>query len=247
ENYDPLTTRNPTFELEYFRWGLMTAQAWRERLGLARRSDWDQVIAELAAPTIRDGFYLPVQTQSDFWETAKSEACRGHAAAAQCKNRDHPSFLMAYGFIPGDRIDLETMRRTFEAVEETWDVRQTWGWDFPMMAMTAARLGEPEKAVKWLFADLKNNQWGPTGMTPRVHLDEHADELVPISAGAGGVEMAVNPDGPGYRRAAETYFPSNGSLLMAVGLMAAGWDGSTGPAPGFPKEGWRVRVEGLTP
>ena len=59
--------------------------------------------------------------------------------------------------------------------------------------------------------------------------------------------MAVNPDGPGYRRAAETYFPSNGSLLMAVGLMAAGWDGSTGHAPGFPKEGWTVRVEGLTP
>ena len=35
--------------------------------------------------------------------------------------------------------------------------------------------------------------------------------------------------------------------LMAVGLMAAGWDGSTGPAPGFPKDGWAVRVEGLTP
>ena len=84
-------------------------------------------------------------------------------------------------------------------------------------------------------------------MTPRVHLDEHADELVPVSAGAGGVTMAVNPDGPGYRRAAETYFPSNGSLLMAVGLMAAGWDGSSGHAPGFPKEGWTVRVEGLTP
>jgi hypothetical protein len=34
---------------------------------------------------------------------------------------------------------------------------------------------------------------------------------------------------------------------MAVGLMAAGWDGSSGHAPGFPKEGWTVRVEGLTP
>ncbi|MNQ34961.1 hypothetical protein D3C85_484350 [compost metagenome] len=139
------------------------------------------------------------------------------------------------------------MRRTFEAVEQNWDVRQTWGWDFPMMAMTAARVGEPEKAVDWLFADLKNNQWGVTGMTPRVHLDEHADELVPVSAGAGGVEMSVNPDGAGYRRAAETYFPSNGSLLMAVGLMAGGWDGSTGNAPGFPRDGWTVRVEGLIP
>lgn len=247
ENYDPLSTINPTFEVEYFRWALETAQQWRVRQGQPRRADWDQALAKIAPPVMKDGLYLPVESVPDFWETAMSDACRKHAAAAQCKNRDHPSFLMAYGFIPGARIDPDAMRRTFEAVERNWDVRQTWGWDFPMMAMTAARLGEPEKAVDWLFADLKNNQWGVTGMTPRVHLDEHADELVPVSAGAGGVEMAVNPDGAGYRRAAETYFPSNGSLLMAVGLMAGGWDGSTGHAPGFPKEGWTVRVEGLTP
>jgi hypothetical protein len=247
ENYDPLTTVNPTFEVEYFRWALETAQQWRVRQGQPRRADWDQALARIAPPAMKDGLYLPVESVPDFWETAMSDACRKHAAASQCKNRDHPSFLMAYGFIPGARIDPNAMRRTFEAVEQNWDVRQTWGWDFPMMAMTAARLGEPEKAVDWLFADLKNNQWGVTGMTPRVHLDEHADELVPVSAGAGGVTMTVNPDGAGYRRAAETYFPSNGSLLMAVGLMAGGWDGATGHAPGFPKEGWTVRVEGLTP
>jgi len=247
ENYDPLTTVNPTFEVEYFRWALETAQQWRVRQGKPRRADWDQALARIAPPAMKDGLYLPVESVPDFWETAISDACRKHAAAPQCKNRDHPSFLMAYGFIPGARIDPDAMRRTFEAVEQNWDVRQTWGWDFPMMAMTAARVGEPEKAVDWLFADLKNNQWGVTGMTPRVHLDEHADELVPVSAGAGGVEMSVNPDGAGYRRAAETYFPSNGSLLMAVGLMAGGWDGSTGHAPGFPRDGWTVRVEGLTP
>ena len=247
ENYDPLTTVNPTFEVEYFRWALETAQQWRERQGQTRRADWDQALTRIAPPAMKDGLYLPVESVPDFWQTAMSDACRKNAAAPQCKNRDHPSFLMAYGFIPGARIDPDAMRRTFEAVEQNWDVRQTWGWDFPMMAMTAARLGEPEKAVNWLFADLKNNQWGVTGMTPRVHLDEHADELVPVSAGAGGVAMSVNPDGAGYRRAAETYFPSNGSLLMAVGLMAGGWDGSTGHAPGFPKDGWTVRVEGLTP
>ncbi|MGH1560693.1 hypothetical protein ACRAWD_29620 [Caulobacter segnis] len=31
ENYDPLTTFNPAFELEYYRWGLETAQQWRLR------------------------------------------------------------------------------------------------------------------------------------------------------------------------------------------------------------------------
>ena len=130
---------------------------------------------------------MPTESTPDFWDVAVSDACRKHATAHQCKNRDHPSFLMAYGFIPGARIDAATMRRTFDAMEATWDRRQTWGWDFPMIAMTAARLGERDKAVDWLFAPLKNNQWGPTGMTPRVHLDEHANDLVPT---VGGVESA---------------------------------------------------------
>lgn len=245
ENYDPLTTKNPTFEVEYFRWGLATAQAWRERRGLTRRADWDRTLARIAPPPTRDGLYLPVESLPDFWRTAASPACKGQAEAPECRNRDHPSFLMAYGFIPGARIDAATMRRTLSATEANWDMRQTWGWDFPMIAMTAARLGMPDKAVDWLFAAGKNNQWGVTGMTPRVHLDAHAAAIVPAIGGAGLSKQ--NPDGPGYGRAAETYFPSNGALLMAVGLMAGGWDGSHGHAPGFPKTGWRVRAEGLTP
>jgi hypothetical protein len=126
-------------------------------------------------------------------------------------------------------------------VESHWDLRQTWGWDFPLMAMTAARLHEPEKAVDFLLYPSKNNQYGLSGMTPRVHLEEHAADLLPGVASTG-------PDGPGYRRAAETYFPSNGGLLLAAALMAAGWDGEGTPAPGFPRdERWRVRSEGLRP
>jgi hypothetical protein len=110
--------------------------------------------------------------------------------------------------------------------------------------MTAARLGEPDKAVDWLFFEAKNNKFGVSGMTPRVHLDEHAKAFVPK---AGEAEK-VGPDGPGYSRAAETYFPSNGSLLTAIAMMAGGWDGSKGPAPGFPKNGeWKVRAEGFKP
>ena len=78
-------------------------------------------------------------------------------------------------------------------------------------------------------------------MTPRVHLNEHAADVVPAAS-------TNNVDGPGYRRDAETYFPSNGGLLFAVALMAAGWDGDKTPTPGFPKDGkWQVRAEGLQP
>ncbi len=238
ENHDPMATLNPAFELEYFRQGLVTAQAWRVRRGLARDAGWDRVIAKLAPMARRDGLYLAVENDPDLWAKSASDQCRGNALE-DCPNRDHPSFLMSYGLIGSDRVDQETMRATLRAVERDWDLRQTWGWDYPMVAMTAARLGEPEAAVDWLFNPQKNNQWGVSGMTPRVHLEHF---LSPSQyTGEGG------SDGPGYRRAAETYFPSNGSLLLAVGMMAGGWDGSRGHAPGFPREGWVVRSEGLRP
>lgn len=42
------------------------------------------------------------------------------------------------------------------------------------------------------------------------------------------------------------YLPGNGGLLLAVALMAAGWDGCTTPEPGFPPS-WKVRYEGILP
>jgi len=229
EVFPPLSTQNPTFELEYFRFGLMTAQAWHERAGLARNAKWDEVLAKLAPLPQKSGVYLATETNPQLWE---KEGFR----------RDHPSFVGALGLLPGKGVDTETMRRTLRAVETQWDLRQTWGWDYPLLAMTAARLHEPERAVDFLLYGAKNNQYGLAGMTPRVHLDEHAADLLQNQ------QASVGPDGPGYRRAAETYFPSNGGLLLAVALMAAGWDGETLKLPGFPKnDGWRVRVEGLQP
>jgi hypothetical protein len=150
-----------------------------EREGLKRKPEWDAVIKGLA-PLADQGWPLPpAESVPDFWTTAQSQACSKHAIDPKCMNRDHPSFLMAYGLLPGKDIDRETMRRTLRAVESDWDLRQTWGWDYPMVAMTAARLNEPDKAVDWLFHDGKNNKYGVSGMTPRVHLDEHAQAFVP--------------------------------------------------------------------
>ena len=47
-------------------------------------------------------------------------------------------------------------------------------------------------------------------------------------------------DGPGYRRAAETYFPSNGSFLLAVALMA------NHPIEMADKR-WVIQAEGFKP
>jgi hypothetical protein len=98
--------------------------------------------------------------------------------------------------------------------------------------MTAARLNEPALAVDFLVPkDAKNFQFGVSGMTPRVHV-----------LGDDAPHAAGSVDGPGYRRAAETYFPSNGSLLLAVGLLAS--LEAKSPGAGFPA-GWVVRGEGI--
>ncbi|MBC8027077.1 MAG: hypothetical protein H7Y89_13875 [Steroidobacteraceae bacterium] len=233
ENLATLETLNPMFEIEYFRFGLETAQAWRKRLGLRRDKNWDKVLAGLSKLPEKDGLYLAAESQPDLWDRARSAKCN-QRAAPECPNRDHPSFVAALGLLPGADVDRAKMRRTLQAVLDHWDLRQTWGWDWPMLAMTAARLNEPALAVDFLLPrEAKNFQFGVSGMTPRVHV---LGDDAPHAAGSA--------DGPGYRRAAETYFPSNGSLLLAVGLMAS--LDARFPGAAFPP-GWKVRSEGILP
>jgi len=241
ENFEPLETFNPTFELEYWRFGLATAQEWRVRLGMKKDPKWDNLLFRLSKLPVKDGIYLAAESQQDLWERARSPQCSKGNTAPECPNRDHPSFVAALGLLPGWGADRETMRRTLDAVLKDWDLRQTWGWDWPMLAMTATRLDEPERAVDFLLWDAKNFNFGSSGMTPRVHLDQNVAELL-------GNAAPESPDGPGYRRAAETYFPSNGSLLLAVGLMVAGGSDVHELNPGFPPNGqWIVHSEGILP
>ena len=95
--------------------------------------------------------------------------------------------------------------------------------------------------MNFLLWDAKNFNFGRSGMTPRVHLEQNVAELL-------GNAAPVGPDGPGYRRAAETYFPSNGSLLLAVALMVSGGSDVHELNPGFPPNGqWIVHSEGILP
>jgi hypothetical protein len=191
---------NPTFELAYWYWGLETAQKWRQRLGMGRNKQWDNIINKLSHPTIRDSVYTALETPP------------------YTVPNDHPSMVMAYGFVPPTPlINDETMRKTLDYVLKTWDLKNCWGWDCPIMAMTAARLGEPGKAVDILLMDSPKNKFLKNG--------QNFQEL---------------PELP-------LYLPGNGALLTAVAMMAAGWDSAPKlNAPGFPNDGnWNLRWEGL--
>jgi hypothetical protein len=148
ENHPPRETWNPTFELEYWHYALGIAQQWRERLGMPRHAGWDDVRAKLSPLPVKDGVYLA------------HENCPQTFTG---RNRDHPSMLGALGLLPGAMVDRETMRRTLRKVFAEWNWADTWGWDFPMAAMTAASLGEPELAIRALMMETPKNTWLPNG------------------------------------------------------------------------------------
>ncbi|HVU35849.1 MAG TPA: hypothetical protein VHE61_20585 [Opitutaceae bacterium] len=207
EIYDQSTSMNPCYELSYWSCALQIAQKWRERLRLGRNPEWDRMIKHLAPLPVKDGKYVALETHPDTWDNKDSR-------------HDHPSFLMALGQLPGDGVDRAVMAKTLDAVLTTWDWEtKIWGWDYPMIAMTAARLGEPQKAVDILLkSDGPNNDYTADG-----HCRQRGD--LPV------------------------YLPANGALLSAVAMMAVGWDGApTHDAPGFPHDGsWVVHSEGLHP
>ncbi len=170
ENHPPRETWNPTFELEYFAGALGIAQQWRQRLGVARLSKWDDVRANLSALPVKDGVYLAHENcPQTFTE----------------RNRDHPSMLGALGVLGGSKVDRETMRRTLKKVFAEWKWDDTWGWDFPMVAMTAASLGERALAGQALLMQTPKNTWLPNG-----HNWQRAN-LPLYLPGNGGLLLAV--------------------------------------------------------
>jgi hypothetical protein len=144
ENHPAPETWNPTFELSYWSYGLKVAQHWRERLGLGRNAEWDRVVRNLSPLPVKDGVYLA------------HENC---PVTFNERNYDHPSMLGALGVLPGDGVDRETMRRTLREVMQRWQWDKTWGWDYPMTAMTAARLGETKIAVDALMMNTEKNRY----------------------------------------------------------------------------------------
>jgi len=193
ENTKPETTYNPSFEIGYWRFGLRTAQIWNERLGLNRDPKWEDVLKKLCPLPKVDGIYITHENIENMWTKFTFE---------------HPGLTGTFGMLPGDGVDTVSFRKTLNKVMETWNFDRTWGWDFPMVAMAAARTGNPELAIDMLLHSAKGFQF-----------DEHG--------------LATGGPFP--------YFPSNGALLTAVAMMAGGWDGSKGDAPGFPKDGnWTI-------
>ncbi|WP_425826252.1 hypothetical protein [Streptomyces fractus] len=176
---DRLTNANPTFELAYWVWALDVAGEWRTRLGLPPRTDWERVARGMRRPTVLpDGTYAALATPPHLLR------------------KDHPSMLMALGWLPDTGfVDADIMAATLDAVWNGWDLQTSWGWDYPVMAMTAAHLGDAGRALDALLYPSPKNQFLANGHNPQM---------------------------PGFLT---LYLPANGGLLAAVAHLVAAVEG----------------------
>ncbi len=227
---------NHPFELAYWQYGLTVANQWRERQGKPRNADWDRIANNLSPlPMTKDGIYTaglpkgkttalksfdPFDTDAVEYVAMPSQppAVSTETFAEKCRN-DHPAVLGPFALLPSSSVccDAIAARNTLNWVMQNWNWPTTWGWDYGMTAMAAARLGQPETALQALLIDTQKNTYLKQG-----HNFQTADRL-------------------------RVYLPGNGALLTAVAMMCAGWDGCPTPNnPGFPQDGtWNVRWEGL--
>ena len=220
---------NHPFELAYWHYGLTVANDWRERQGLPRHAEWDRIAANLSPLPMNDGIYtagLPKGKTAGLTAFDPFDTVGGGSASAistetfaEKSRSDHPAVLGPFGLLPSRSVccDAVAARRTLAWVMQHWNWSTTWGWDYGMVAMAAARLGQPSTALDALLIDTQKNTYLKNG-----HNFQTADRL-------------------------RIYLPGNGALLTAVAMMCAGWDGCAQPHnPGFPQDGtWDVRWEGL--
>ena len=222
---------NHPFELAYWHYGLNLAQTWRERQGLPRHQAWDDILNHLAPLPEQNGIYTAGHPLAPFKNQAatapfdpftppeqQGQGSISEADFLQKSRSDHPAVLGVCGLLPPALYTKEKMQQTLDWVLQNWLWSTTWGWDYGMIAMAAARLGQPQTAIDILLSDHPKNRYLLSG-----HNYQTADRL-------------------------RLYLPGNGSLLTAIAMMCAGWDGQPeANNPGFPQDGtWNVRHEGLS-
>ncbi|TDH26461.1 hypothetical protein EXU57_10210 [Segetibacter sp. 3557_3] len=191
ERFKAEETFNPTYELVYWHWALKTAAEWRKRLNLAPNPKWNEVVQKLSKLPIQNNLYLATESATDSYTNPEYKT-------------DHPSVLGALGMMPSTgQVDTTIMKNTFDWVWKNWSWKDTWGWDFPMVAMTATRLGMPDKAIDALLMNIQTNTYLPNGHNYqddrlRIYLPGNGGVLAAIAMMCAGYDgnTVVNPGIP---------------------------------------------------
>ena len=180
------TTINPAFELVYWHWGLKTAIEWKKRLGLEVPDLWKDVSEKISKPSVHDGIYLCSEDTRDSYTNPRYMS-------------DHPIVSGMKGVLPEtDLVSNLILGHSLDTIMKKWNWPSTWGWDFPMLAMSAAAIGRGEKAMDFLMMEAPKNRYllnGHNYQNPRLAI---------YLPGNGGLLTAV------ARMCVEGQFPHNG-------------------------------------
>lgn len=180
------TTVNPSFELVYWYWGLKTACEWRSRLHLEPVAKWEEVKNKISELPVSDGLYLCSEDTKDSYSNKRYMS-------------DHPIVSGINGVLPKTRlVNNEILSNSLDTIEKKWNWQSTWGWDFPMLAMSAAAVGRPEQAMDFLMMETPKNRYLMNG-----HNYQDSRLLIYLP-GNGGVLTAV------ARMCTLDQFPHNG-------------------------------------
>jgi hypothetical protein len=141
------TTINPTFELVYWYWGLKTAQEWRKRLDLKPDPKWDDITDKISMLAVQNGLYLCSEDTKDSYQNPRYMS-------------DHPIVAGISGVLPKTKmVDRVILGNSLDTIMKKWNWKTTWGWDFPMLAMSAASIGRADQAMDFLLMDAPKNRY----------------------------------------------------------------------------------------
>ncbi|CAJ2511816.1 Uu.00g074410.m01.CDS01 [Anthostomella pinea] len=144
ENTNPNATINPAFELAYWRFGVDVAIKWKQRQNLTAPAKWISVRDNLAPLPTADDAFAVYEGIPNMWQNTTVQ--------------DHPALSAIFGLLPppssGPGLNMTIVQNTADKIRNGWDLADCWGWDFPMLAMNALRLGDVDGAVAYLLHPL---------------------------------------------------------------------------------------------
>lgn len=105
-------------------------------------------------------------------------------------NHDHPMMIGMYSYFKSSIVQKKFIKNTLHKILNDWSLDDTWGWDFPMLAMCAENIGDHALAISILKMNALKN---------------------------GYLKNGHNPQLP--KKALPLYLPGNGAFLLAISHM----------------------------
>jgi len=185
-------TKNPSFELAQWHYGLKVAQDWRVRMGMKRDSKWDDILSKLSRLTIQDGKYVEIETDPTMYSR------NGSFSSAM---------IMALGYLPQTpMVDQKIMQNTFQAIVKRNGIPSFVSWSLGKGALTAARLGDQQTAVDIVCNDAPNARFNKSGYVQRpkealgcpAYLPVNSSFLAAVGLMAAGWGETSQINAPGF-------------------------------------------------